>query len=359
MSTSPSSSTSPRSPARSNAAQRLPELFARETQLFGWQGLTAITPQDWTLRSFSGAHDKGNLRLVDDDGLRLEILWEKPRAGADVAKSIEVFLSGLEKEAKKKKKAFRRADHPHLVDKKGRNRPQLVNFGWIGEADDPTASQGWGSAWECGQCGRVVVAHVVGRRGEATGKVQRLAGEVLSSLECHGSGGWETWSVFGLRLEVPEEFQLGRAKLLTGRLEIEWLRSTKVSSMLPVPIWLKRDQRIAVQRVSAANVLLEQETLEDWIVRTLSHADKKRRYQAPQSTSIHDHEAFIRRGGPRDLRLRMAEWIATRWLKKSAPAIEMRVWHCEQSNKIFVLENEVVPANAHVPADVLDSLACH
>ncbi|MDF2439653.1 MAG: hypothetical protein JWN98_637, partial [Abditibacteriota bacterium] len=129
--------------------------------------------------------------------------------------------------------------------------------------------------------------------------------------------------------------------------------------MLPTPVWLKRDQRIAVQRVSAANVLLEQETLEDWTVRTLSHADKKRRYQAPESTSIYGHKALMRRGGPRDLRVRAAEWVATRWLKKVAPAIEMRVWHCEHSNKIFVLENEVVQANAHVPVDVLDSLACH
>ena len=358
MSTSSSTSSS-RSPARSDKSKRLPELFARETQLFGWQGLTAITPHDWTLRSFSGSHEKGNLRLVDDESLRLEILWEKPRAGADVAKSIDKFLSGLEKEATKKKKAFRRADHPNLVDKKGRNRPQLVNFGWIGEPDDATASQGWGSAWECGQCQRVVVAHVVGRRGEAVGKVQRLAGEVLSSLECHGCGGWQTWSVFGLRLEVPEEFQLGRAKLLTGRLEIEWVRPTKVNSMLPVPVWMKRDQRIAVQRVSAANVLLENETLQDWIVRTLSNSDKKRRYGAPESTLVHEHEGWLRRGGPRDLRLRAAEWVATRWLKKPAAQIEMRVWHCEDSNKIFVLENEVTPANAHVPQDVFDSLACH
>src|SRR5688572_26982158 len=104
MSDSSPSTSSPHSPAHGHS-RRLPELFARETQLFGWQGLTAITPHDWTLRSFSGTHDKGSLRLVDDETLRLEILWEKPRAGADVAKSIDGFLSGLEKEAKKKKKA--------------------------------------------------------------------------------------------------------------------------------------------------------------------------------------------------------------------------------------------------------------
>jgi hypothetical protein len=356
-STSPTSPSSPQ-PARRPKQGRLPVLFAQDTQLFGWQGLTATLPHDWFMRSFGGSHTKGNLRIVDDEGLRLELLWEQPKVAPDVQSSIDRFLTGLEKEAKKKKQEFRVADHPNLVTKKGAQRTQLVNFGWIGEKGDPVASQGWGVAWECAHCDRIVVAHVVGRGNEASSKVQQLASEVLSTLDCHGNGGWETWSVFGFRLEVPEEFKLGRAKLLAGRLDLEWLR-TPPTTLLPVPTWAKNNERIAVQRVSAANVVLERESIADWIQRTLTRIDKKRAWNKPEVASTRGHDGIECRGRPRDLRQRLWTLAQHKVRKKAPPSIELRAWECTQSNKIFVLDTHLSAANAHVCNDVLDSLECH
>jgi hypothetical protein len=356
-STTPSPSSQPSRP-RNKDAGRLPILFAHDTQLFGWQGLTTTLPHDWFLRSFGGSHDKGNLRIVDDEGLRLELLWEQTKGTAHVQKSIDRFLASLEKESKKKKQEFRVADNPNVLKNKHAHREQVVNFGWIGDPGDPVASQGWGTAWECTHCKRVIVAHVVGRGSEKSSKTQQLASEVLSTLDCHGQGGWETWSVFGFRLEVPEEFRMGKAKLLAGRLEIEWLRAAK-PLLIPIMPWLRRPERVAVQRASAANVVLENEALPDWVIRTIVWVEKKRNFDKPQSIAIRGHEAVLLQGSVRDLRVRGAQWLQTKVGKKTPPQITLRAWHCTDSNKLFVLDTELSAANAHVVDDVLDSLECH
>lgn len=347
-------STSPRRSLRSHGG-RLPALFATDTQLLGWQGMTVILPVDWNLASFGGNATSGNLRVDDGDGPRLELRWEQPKNAPNLERSITQFLDRLEREAKKKQQHFQAADHPHLVAKTRKRKGQLVNFGWTGESGDVPAGHGWGVAWQCGECGRVVLAHIIGRGLEKPEKVQKLASEVLTTLECHGSGGWQTWGLFGLRLEIPEEFQLARAKIVTGRIEIEWIRPRP-----PGPRgWTRHEERIRVWRMAAGNVVLDEETLEDWTVRVLAEPDKRRRFGEPEATMVHGHEAFLLYGVARHIRQRAVNWALDRLLRRRTPPAVLRVWYCAQSNKIFVLDTELSLSNAHVTNDVLDSLECH
>jgi hypothetical protein len=200
-------------------------LFASATHVLGWQGLTVTLPEEWNLAVFAGNNEKGNLRVDDGDGPRLELRWEQPKGSPDLERSIEQFLDHLEKDAKKRGQPSRRAKDPKLVQRSRKRKSQLVNFGWVGERSEEIIGQGWGLGWQCAECGRVVVAHLIGRGLENPGRTQRLAAAVLDTLECHGSGGWRTWGAFGLQLELPEEFQLGRAKLMTGRIDLEWFKA--------------------------------------------------------------------------------------------------------------------------------------
>ncbi|MBV9467716.1 MAG: hypothetical protein JOZ57_00555, partial [Abitibacteriaceae bacterium] len=70
-------STSPPSPhkERHKKVAPLPALFATETHLLGWQGLTVTLPSDWNLKTFGGDATKGDLRVDDADGPRLELRW--------------------------------------------------------------------------------------------------------------------------------------------------------------------------------------------------------------------------------------------------------------------------------------------
>ncbi|MBV9866322.1 MAG: hypothetical protein JO316_13300 [Abitibacteriaceae bacterium] len=350
-------STSPPSPhkERHKKVAPLPALFATETHLLGWQGLTVTLPSDWNLKTFGGDATKGDLRVDDADGPRLELRWEKPQKGIDLARSVTLFTEQLVRQAKKRGEAFQLADNPRLLSKARKRKAQLENFGWVGERGDVLLGQGWGVAWQCADCGRVVVAHLIGRGLEKQDKMQRLATEVFSSLECHSSGGWQTWSVFDLQLDIPEEFHLKRAKLLLNRLELEWVKARPATPLG----WTQTDQRIALQRIPIANVVLENESLVDWTQRTIARTDKKRRFGPAEEISVRTHPALMLHGRLRDLRRLMVQKGLDRVLRRHTPPAAMRVWHCEQSNKIFALDCELSPINAHVVEDVLDSLECH
>lgn len=341
--------------AASGAAARLPPLFATETHLLGWQGITATLPANWNLASFGGGAAAGNLRADDEDGPRLELRWERPKATPDLEQSIARFVETLARQAKKQKQPFTPAARPRLVSKSRRGKNQVVNFGWTGDRE-AIAGHGWGVSWHCAECGRVVVAHIIGRGSERPDRAQRLAGEILASLECHGSGGWQTWSVFGLRVEVPEEFGLARARLLTGRLELEWLRP-RAGGLLA---WTKRDERLALTRLSLADTLLQNETLEEWARRAAAGSDKRAVFGAWREDVVNGQPAVCARGVPRDLRRRLGAWLLDRALALRGwprlPPPELRVWHSVSNNKIFTLRTELSPANAHVVSDVLDSL---
>jgi hypothetical protein len=328
--------------------------FAAQKHWLGWQGFTCTLPADWNLASFGGTHQQGTLRVDDGDGPRVELRWETPERDVDLEKSIADFTARLQRNAKKKKQAFQVANHPHIVAASRKNKAQLVNFGWTGDNDEPLAAHGWGTAWRCPECKRVVVAHLIGRAREKHRIAQQLAAEIFSSLECHGQGGWQAWSVFGLSAEIPLEFALARAKFQTGRLEIEWER--------PVPQgprgWLARPERLNLRRFAAANVVLERESLADWAKRTLVWADKKVSYATPEETEIRDYEALLFAGAPRVLKQRLLYEFRKRVrpLRAGLPEAQMRVWHDKDANKILVLESELTPANTHVTQDVLDSL---
>jgi hypothetical protein len=339
---------------------RLPELFGREAHLFGWQGITLFTPCDWSLAAFSGDYSKGNLRLADEDGVRLELLWERPKQTPNVARSIELLLQNIAREAKKKKHAFEAVGSVTLLSRARRehaDKEQISSFGWIGDKAD-VAAHGFGAAWYCPQSERVIVAHVLGRAVQSPDKTRRLAAEVLNSCRSHAEGGWQTWSVFDLQLEVPEEFHLVAAKLQTGRLELDWerVKAPDPLQFLSPRTWATRPERIGLRRLSAANVVLENESLEEWARRVARFMFKPYSLGAPVAERVLGTEGFRMKGALRDLRRRWRGQIFDWLLRRRRAAPSARVWRDEEANKLFVLLCDLENQNAHVANDVLDSI---
>lgn len=335
----------------SSRTERPSSAFTIRKHWIGWQGFTFTVPAEWNLASFGGDAPKGTMRIDDGDGPRIELRWETPQSSIDLEKSIADFVNRLAREAKKKKREFRPAQHPSIVQKSKKQKAQLVNFGWTSDNSEPLAAHGWGTTWQCEQCGRVVVAHLIGRASEKPRVAQQLASDIFTSMECHGQGGWQAWGVFGLSAEIPLDFALVRAKLQTGRLEIEWER--------PIPNgprgWWARPERIVLRRASAANLLLENESLEDWTRRTLLWLDKKTGWSAAQEWVFRAHEGFSFLGTPKPIKQRTAHVLRPK-LRQDVTQTSLHVWHDEDTNKIVSLETELLPSNEHVCQDVLDSM---
>jgi hypothetical protein len=331
----------------------LPILFGLEKRLIGWQGLTLTTPANWSPTKFTGSHQKGDMRLDDDEGVRLEIRWESGKKSFDVPKSVDEFLSSLEKDLKKHSN-FERIKNAKVVSRSRKKKEQLTNFGWSA-VPGPVAGSGFGCAWYCPVCERALFAQVLGRDTERPAAVERLAGEVLTSLECHGEGGWETWSVFDLKVQVPAEFLSTRSQLLLNKLQLEWAR--------PRPSGLgglgRRNERIVVKRLPIANILLEDTTLRDWAEHGVRFANKQLSLGKATDVRVHGHEGLLYQGPYKDLRARIITRILDLLLQRKTPPGQVLVWHCPQSNRIWSVETELTASNAHVAEEVIASIECH
>lgn len=338
----------------SPASSPLPLLFGKPRRSLGWQGFTTEIPEGWNPGKFSGNRSAGDLRVDDENGVRLELRWEVAKKTPDVEKSVNNFLTTLGKDAKKRKLSFEPVSDPKVVSRSKKRKNQVVNFGWIGD-DKAQSPCGFGAAWHCSGCDRVTFAHVVGQVGDKPSKIERLASEILGPLECHGEGGWDMWCLYDLKIEVPTEFELGQAQLLLNKVEMEWVR--------PRPIglygWGRRAERLKLSRFPVASVLLADHSLEEWAEWNIRDKQKQLKLGAGEETRVNGHEGIIYRGGPKDPRSALGIWFFDKLLRRRTPPAEVRAWNCEVSNRIWSFEHEVSPVNVHVAVDVLDSLECH
>lgn len=333
----------------------LPLLFGQARRPLGWQGYTTEVPAGWNPGKYSGTRERGDLRVDDENGMRFELRWEESAKTPDVAKSVDNFLKTLEKDAKKRKTRFQRVEEAKIVARGRKRKAQVTSFGWVGEAQSE-ASCGFGAAWFCPTCNRVTFAHIVGQPNEKVAKIERMAQEILGPLECHGEGGWDSWSFFDFQIEIPSEFELGRAQILLSKIEMEWVRKRPVG----LYGWGRRAERLKLWRFPAASALLEGTTLEDWTRINLLHSHRQIAYPGSATTGrVNGHEAFVYTGHIKDPRQRLALWLFDKLLRRQTPQPELQVWNCPLSNRIWSLENEVSAVNAHVGRQALDSLQCH
>lgn len=341
-------------PASATPTPAATPLFGRARRLLGWQGYIAHLPDDWNPGKFAGKRTNGDIRVDDEDGIRMELRWEETNKTPDVAKSVGNFLSQLEKGAKKRDEEFAIDENAHTVSKGRKRKEQVTSFGWIG-APGAQSSCGYGAAWICPVCKRVTFAHIIGHAGEKPAKIMRLAGEILTDMECHGEGGWDTWGAFDLQLEVPTEFELKSAQLLLNKIDIEWARA-RPNGLYG---WGRRAERVRIQRFPVANVLLDGKDLKEWSDWNIQSKNKQLDLREATPDEFNGHAGLFYRGPVKDLKQRLGVWFFDILLRRRTPQGEVRVWDCPDSNRIYVLESEVSPVNAHVPADVLDAMACH
>jgi hypothetical protein len=301
---------------------------------FGWQGISALVPDDWSLAEIGGDFQSGRLRLDDADMTRLWVKWSSSQV--DFEKELDRYLANLSKKARRgttvtTRKGLRTISRRRKPDKR------IIGFEW--ESSGPTGHVlAQGCAWRCRTCNRTVVSQVMALPSEDVGA---LAHRVLDSMQDHDLQGRHTWALYGLVLSMPKEFLLQRQELMSYYMELAFSSGK---------------QTVRVERWGMASMLLADKSLAEWA----RENNKKRKgvslEMQPQPAFGHDGLALV--GHTR----RPLQGIRTgaRRLVGLKPAQDFfgQVWHCPASNRIYGVEGAGLADSALV-REVSESIVCH
>ena len=286
---------------------------------FAWQGVRLRVPGEWSLGKVDGNYKNGYVRLDDASVVRLEVEWrESPpprRQRLPIEDLVAKYLSNLEKKAEKAGLEFssqRRAKF--LKDKRWLEGEEYETFIW--EAD----YRAHNLARVCRQCGRIVLLRVLSKPDEDD--MAGLAEEIFRSAQDHPVDGSVLWCVYGMEFNVPEEFSLSDHKLRSGNIELTFE---------------KKDHVFRIQRLSLANQLLKGTDLTSWYGHFFKKQLRDLNYDTTEDT-VRGHSGLVVEGRPRS---RWRQFLRPLPFLNPRPRqyLDGRVWHCEASNKICVVDH--------------------
>ncbi len=312
----------------------------------GWQGVTLRVPPAWNLVSYGGDVKAGNLRL--DNGemgakgvLGLDVRWipiKGKLTDADIEKRLDQYLDSIVKSAKRTKMPATTQTKP-LEDAAHPERVGTRSFGW--KADRKAV----GRIWHCGECGRVLIAQVV---GDPRGDFGSVANEALNTLECHPEdSNWRTWSLYDLHTMLPSDYQLGPK-----------LQLMNIYVQLPFVRGLTQDT-LTVEQWGVANVQLRGAYLDQWFRDKNRALEGQIHYEARESEAL-GHPALSLVGRRSSLAFWAGQGIPqlTR-LQKPATYFEARVWECPESNKIYLVQSFSRRPQPDVVQEIVERTRCH
>jgi hypothetical protein len=299
-----------------------------------WQGLTIGVPQDWNIGAIGGEGDEGYLRIDSTVMPRVEIKWAKPQGSVDIKRIVDKYLTEVSRSRKRNAPEVTVERNIKLLSKGKRKKSSLECFSWHGDIE------GYGAAWYCKDCGRTIIAQVMGTQDEDT---KALAERILMGVEDHPEGESARWATYGLDFAIPKDFKLEGQKLMSGLVEL----------------WFKRDtETIRVSRWGMAGVALRGTNLGDW---TIKQHWKRLKVQKPahEKTEHAGHEALKITGGTLSPVQTVQRFVQHCRGKLYADRLRGLVWHCPDDNKIYIIETFVDLAHEELYAEIADSITCH
>ena len=312
----------------------------------GWQGITLQTPPAWNLVGYGGDAKAGNLRLDNGEWqaqgvLGMDIRWIPVRGkitDADLEKRLRQYLASVEKSAKRQKISAA-VQIKELADPQRPERLGLRAFTW--KADQRAI----GRIWHCTECGRVVIAQVL---GGTRGDFAATAADTLQTLECHSQDpDWRTWSLYDLHSAVPSDYVLlGKPQLMNIYVQLPFGRGTSADT-------------ITVEQWGVANVQLRNAYLDQWF------RDKNRVHEghlryAGRESEAQGHSALALTGRRTGLWYWLSQGLPqiTR-LQKPATYFEARVWECPEANKIFLVQSFSRRPQPEMIDQIVERTRCH
>ncbi len=304
-------------------------------QFFGWMGLTFFAPENWDLVIAKGNRFDGYLRFEEDGLTRCEIQWTLVSAGRVVLdEQVEHYLKSLEQMLQKQGKPVTIRKNIHIVSRRQVKR-NVRDFMW------ESNTVGYGMMWFCEECRRALVAQVVGYEHEP---VKEWAKQVFLSLSDHPDGDWETWSVYGLKFEAPKGWSMAKSEIMPGKIRFTFKLG---------------EYELSVGRYGPASVLLKDKKLEDFAVEVLGKETVERFKIHYRTEILNGHEGMNLVG--KDKRAKSPIHVLLRRLRTGNPFPQFRgrLWHCQQSNRIYTAIGLIAPEHEILWEQLAKSVRCH
>jgi len=287
-------------------------LDTSEWTIRAWEGTLLHVPEDWDIAAISGDRNQGYMRLDDVENMpRVEVKWQKASGFVNVESVVDGYLNDLKKKRKKGEPEIETDRDCAVVSKRQMRKTDLNCFAWEGGE-----TNGWGAAWYCDDCERVMVIQVMTRPEE---KGEEIAREVIGTIEDHPRDGWIVWSTYGLQMEAPERFELSDQKLMAGLIELRFAN---------------RGEEIASARWGMANVALKTKSLAKWAEAEIRGYHKGIKL-ALEETTFRGHPA-IEVSGYFSSPLKHIQSFVMHVMGRPYPeTVKGWVWHCEGENRIY------------------------
>jgi|LSQX01.2.fsa_nt_gb hypothetical protein len=277
----------------------------------GWEGVLLHVPSDWDIAAISGDRNQGYMRIDDTQNMpRVELKWQKSTGFVNITGVVDSYLKELQKKRKKGEPEIQTERDCSVVSKRQMRKQDLQCFAWRGEIE------GYGAAWYCPDCQRVMVVQVMAMPDE---RGADLAREVIGSLEDHPRDGWVTWSTYGLQMEVPERFEMSGQKLMAGLIELRFANA---------------GEEIVGTRWGMANVALRGRTLEKWATSEIRDYHKGAKLEMTETT-FRGHPAVEVSGYFVNPLKHLQSFVMHVAGRPYADVVKGWVWHCVDENRIY------------------------
>lgn len=305
---------------------------------FGWQGVSCEIPSEWELSGLSGDHKEGYLRLDDPLMPRMELKWNKSKKKEpDLQSILDGYFKSVKKTYEKDKELNINRDI-NLIKKDEFFKDRTVSFfHWKGDI------RAFGAIWHCHECGRIIVIQIISQLRE---KVRDMVIRVINSVKDHPSGHISYWSVYNLGVDVPRRYNLDKQKLMSGYLLLSFVDGSR---------------ELAVERYGMADISLKNTKLQDWFRDSYDKKTKKYGFSTKHLSDHDDVDQRLELAGQKTRLIDLIPFASAQFIDKimRRKNLGAYVWHCRQSNRIFVVRCIAKRNALKTASEVAKSIKCH
>ena len=294
-------------------------------------------PANWEFGGLSGDYDNGYVRMDDENMPRMELKWSKSKGkNPDLQKILDTYFKSMKKRLGASASELRIKRGVELVknEKFFENRDVLF-YNWKSNV------RANGVIWYCRECKRIVVVQIMGYLKET---ILPLTLRILESTRDHPEGHTNFWSAYQLTAEVPRRYHLEKRKLMSGYLLLSFVDGSRT---------------LNIERYGLADVTLRDVDLETWFRGYYAKLLRKYGFSFEELENNCDHRIEMSGQEKRLIdQMPIAPIFAIDKLLRRKQ-IAASLWHCKESNRVFVVLAISKRGTSELVSEVASSIQCH